>query len=235
MRLEATRLTVAEVSPALAGEMLALMQTYYDGVVPEVFAADLRTKHWVIVLREQGVLRGFSTQVCSVMQVDGTPVRILFSGDTIIAPHCWGSLALPVAFGQLTLDLQRGGTTEPPLYWLLTSKGYKTYRYLPVFYRNFYPRYDRPTPIREQQIIDTAALARFGARYDPACSCLRAAPNAQCLRPGVADLEAHRLANPDIAFFQRANPNHARGDELVCLASLARDNLTPFILRYLPG
>jgi hypothetical protein len=233
MHLESTCLPLAEISPTMIREMLALMQTYYEGVVPETFVADLQAKHWVIVLHENGILRGFSTQTCSVQPVAGTPVRILFSGDTIIEPQCWSSLALPVAFVELGLGLQRDGNTAPPLYWLLTSKGYKTYRYLPVFYRDFYPRYDRPTPAREKQIIDCAALTRFGSRYDAACGCLRARPGAQRLRPGVADLDARRLSNPDIAFFQQANPGHAKGDELVCLARLARDNLTPFLLRHL--
>jgi hypothetical protein len=43
----------------------------------------------------------------------------------------------------------------------------------------------------------------------------------------VAEIDAQRLADPHVAYFQAANPGHARGDELACLAELALENLTP--------
>ena len=56
-----------------------------------------------------------------------------------------GSLALPVAWGRLMLSLEEVGAGQH-LYWLLTSKGYKTYRFLPVFFNEFYPCFSSPTP-----------------------------------------------------------------------------------------
>ena len=43
-------------------------------------------------------------------------------------------------------------------YWFLISKGYKTYRFLPLFFREFYPRHDAPTPAWAKEILD--ALGR---------------------------------------------------------------------------
>jgi hypothetical protein len=36
-----------------------------------------------------------------------------------------------------------------------------------------------------------------------------------------------------VEFFQKLNPGHAQGDELVCLARFHPDNLTPYIRRQL--
>jgi len=230
MHLDSTVVPCSEISPQLFHEMLALMQASYDGVSRESFEADFRRKQWVILLYHSGRLCGFSTQVLAVHQVNDVPVRILFSGDTIIDPRYWGSLALPVAFARLGLALQAKDPGSP-LYWLLISKGYKTYRYLPIFYNDFYPRHDLATPVWEKQVIDQVAQARFGSRYDSFSGCIRGCPGSQRLRPGVADIEDRRLADPHIAFFLKVNPNHAAGDELVCIARLQRDNFTNFLRR----
>jgi hypothetical protein len=47
------------------------------------------------------------------------------------------------------------------------------------------------------------------------------------LRPGVAEIDAQRLADPHVAFFRDINPGHARGDELACITELTLENLTP--------
>jgi hypothetical protein len=159
-------------------------------------------------------------------------VKVLFSGDTVIDKSHWGSMALPVAWGRLMLSLL---AAQPGVifYWLLTSKGYKTYRFLPVFFREFQPCYNaEPTP-SEKKLLRSVAVHRFGTRYDAAAGILRAEPGNQRLREGVAELDSRRLRDPHVAFFQQRNPRHAQGDELVCLARFHPDNLNPYIRRQL--
>jgi hypothetical protein len=232
MKLESETLPVSELTEPLICEMLRLMQTHYEGVVAEQFNADLRAKQWVILMRTGGRLCGFSTQVSFSHTVLGQTVQMLYSGDTIIEKDCWGSLALPLAWGRLMLSII-AEYPEQKLYWLLTSKGYKTYRFLPVFFREFQPCFSTPASPFEQALLQSAAIRMAGGRFDPVAGILRAPLDAQRLRPGVADLEPQRLHDPHIAFFQKMNPGHARGDELVCLARFHRDNLSPFINRQL--
>jgi hypothetical protein len=42
----------------------------------------------------------------------------------------------------------------------------------------------------------------------------------------VADITSARRRDPHVAFFERKNPGHQQGDELCCLAPLARENFT---------
>ena len=42
------------------------------------------------------------------------------------------------------------------------------------------------------------------------------------LKSGVADIDERRIKNKDIAFFNAANPNHADGNDLACLAKIDR-------------
>jgi hypothetical protein len=232
MKLASQTIAVSELRPQSVVQMRQLMQANYEGVGEEQFLADLQAKQWVILLYEEDRLCGFSTQTLFDYRHEDRPIRILFSGDTIIDKRHWGSLALPVAWGRLMLSLQ-AGCPRTDLYWLLTSKGYKTYRFLPVFFHEFYPSYTVATPAFEASLVRSVAAQRFGARFDAASGVLRAEPGAQRLRQGVAELDEKRLRDPHVAFFQQQNPGHARGDELVCLARFHPDNLKPYIRRQL--
>ena len=232
MKLESQTVSVTQLRPDSITQMLLLMQAHYEGVSERQFLADLHAKQWAILLYEENRLCGFSTQVLFDFPHEGRLNRILFSGDTIIDKQHWGSLALPVAWGRLMLSLQNANP-QTELYWLLTSKGYKTYRFLPVFFHKFYPCFSAPTSAFEKTLLEKVASHRFGARYDPVSGVLRAEPGAQRLRDGVAELDNGRLRDPHVAFFQRQNPGHAQGDELVCLARFHSDNLKPYIRRQL--
>ena len=207
--------------------MFALMDRHYDHVGREAFERDLAEKRWVIQLfaGKGDELVGFSTQMVLEASIDGRPVKSLFSGDTIIDPRYWGDRALMFVGGKLSLSLIDEYPGEE-LYWFLISAGYKTYRFLPVFFRQFYPRFDDPTPERTKKIIDALSVQKFGQRYDSAAGVIRADERQYHLRSGVADVTLERLRDPHVEFFVARNPRYALGDELCCLAPLTRENFT---------
>jgi hypothetical protein len=225
MKLRGGLVRVGEVTREQRDTMFALMQQHYENVRRDTFERDLVEKRWVIqLLGAAGELCGFSTQTLLEASVGGRPVTALYSGDTIIARQHWGDSALTHVWGRLALSLM--DALDGELYWFLISKGYKTYRFLPIFFHEFYPRHDRATPPEAQAVLDALARARFGVGYDAAAGVVRGRPGKDRLRPGVADLTPHRLRDPHVAYFARRNPGHARGDELCCLAPLTRPNFT---------
>jgi hypothetical protein len=232
MNLESQIVAVNELPAKDIAQMCRLMQAHYEGVTKRQFSADLNGKQWAILLRDQGRLCGFSTQVLFDHPVEGGVTKVLFSGDTVIEKSHWGSMALPIAWGRLMLSLLES-QPDLDLYWLLTSKGYKTYRFLPVFFQKFLPCYNAEPDAFEEKLLHSIAIRRFGNRYDPVSGLLRAEPGNQRLRDGIAELDARRLRDPHVAFFQSRNPGHAHGDELVCLARFHPDNLNPYIRRQL--
>src|SRR6266404_3447427 len=129
MKLVGKLVPVAALSSRQRSQMYELMDRHYANVSPEVFAADLAEKRWVILLLDPGTrdVCGFSTQRLLTAEVAGSPVTALFSGDTIIARERWGDAALPHVWGRLALSLI-DAFPDRPLYWFLISKGYKTYR-----------------------------------------------------------------------------------------------------------
>lgn len=216
----------------------ALMDRHYAGMSREAFDADLAEKPWVIEVRHpsSGELCGFSTQMLIEMTVARRPIRALFSGDTIIDRRYWGDQALTHVWGRLALALI-DALPATELYWFLISQGYKTYRFLPVFFHEFCPRC-RQAPAAgsfgELGCAETlAALAseRYCASYDAESGIIRADRRHYRLREGVAEATPERLHDPHVRFFVHRNPQHAQGDELCCLAPLTRMNLTPAAYR----
>src|SRR5439155_11047971 len=120
---------------------------------------------------------------------------------------------------------------DAELYWFLISKGYKTYRFLPVFFREFFPCHDAPTPAATQAVIDALARSRYPDDYDAGAGIIRAGAWQYRLREGLADVTPERLRDPHVRFFQARNPGHAQGDELCCVAPLTRANFTPAAYR----
>ncbi len=226
-RLTGRILPVEDVTDQQREQMFALMEQYYAGMRRDVFEADLREKSWVIQVIEAdtGAVRGFSTQQLLQVPRRGGTVLALFSGDTIIDRACWARNPLSQVWGRFALELIDRHPSQD-LYWFLITKGFRTYRFLPVFFREFYPRRSVMTPPWAKETIDLLARAKFAAAYDADAGLVRAAPEQCHLRGEVGEVTATRLTDPDICYFVERNPGHAQGDELCCLAPLTRANFT---------
>jgi hypothetical protein len=219
--------SAAEVTPVEQKQMYALLKCYFCHVTQTQFEHDLAEKEWSILLTDSdtGQIRGFSTLMRLQTTVDGQPVVAFFSGDTIIHRDYWGETELPRLWAQHVFGLAET-IHNARVYWFLISSGYKTYRFLPVFFREFYPTYRCPTPPAIKRILDTLAWLKFPSEYEAERGLIRLAKAAP-LRPGVAEITERRLKNPHVAFFVKANPGYVYGDELACLVELTQANLTP--------
>jgi hypothetical protein len=221
----AQALPCAQLSAGQRADLFALLGRYFEGVTPDQFNADLAGKNHVILLERGDKLVGFSTLLAYETTFAGDPVSVIYSGDTIVAPDAWNSPVLARAW-ITTVKQLRGQYPRGRYYWLLLTSGFRTYRFLPVFWREFFPRFDQPVSPRLQPLLDHLARAQFGTAYDPVGGLVRFA-QPQRLRGELAALPAGRTADPHVNFFLTRNPGHARGDELVCLAELDDANLTP--------
>jgi len=224
--LTSAAIPCADLTQAEVRTMFRIFSENFDGATLDTFERDLRSKNWVILLRdgESGDLEGFSTLALYETSFDGKPLSVVYSGDTIIRPAYWGTPELPRSWIKTVVEKSAG--MPQPLYWLLISSGYKTYRFLTVFYREFYPRYDKPTPPEMQALMDYLATQRFGAEYHPELGVVRFAKGATPLRGGVAEVTDERLRDPHVAFYIERNPGHVNGDELVCITRVHPDNFS---------
>ncbi len=220
---------VADMKPRERNEMFALMNRYFANVSRGQFEADLSEKRWAIQVVDSstGRIHGFSTQRLIEQQFDGRPVLALFSGDTIVDPDLWGRNIVAQVWSQFVLSLfDRYPYRE--LYWFLITNSFRTYRYLPVFFREFYPCYREPTPDWAVRLIDALAAPRYRSAYDSTTGIVQGHHWAGCRpRSDIAGVTPERLRDPHVEFFAERNPGYIHGDELCCIARLTIENITP--------
>ncbi len=218
-------LSRAELAPLQRAAMFQLLSEHFEGLSQAQFDRDLQEKNWIVLLQRNGRLVGFSTLLVYETLFGQEPVSVVYSGDTIVAREAWGSMALAQAWiasvNRLRTHYPRGR-----YYWLLLTSGFRTYRFLPLFWREFYPRFNAPTPGSVKGLLDHLAVERFGSQYDPIAGIVRF-EHPQRLRNELAVVPEGRTTNPHVACFLERNPGHGRGDELVCLTELHENNLTP--------
>ena len=205
-------------------EMFTLLSEHFDGVTREQFERDLEEKNWVIQIRREHRLSGFSTLLVRLVEVDGEIVTAIYSGDTIVAQDSWNSPALARAW-IAAVNYLRAAAPQHRCYWLLLSSGFRTYRLLTVFWREFYPRHDTPTPEHHQRLLTFLAHTQYHACYDATSNIVRF-PIPQRLRESLSIISEGRRLDPHIAFFLEKNPGHENGDELACITEISEANLT---------
>ncbi len=219
-------LNVLDLTQTDIDAMYALLDRYFSGVSYEVFTSDLYQKNWALLIDhpDSDQLQGFTTLLIRRMEFSGELINVVYSGDTIVDPIAWGSSALPKAWVSAINQL-RQSYSQGRFYWLLICSGYRTYRFLPVFAKTFYPCHDRPTPPDVQTMINFLARSQYQDLYHADTGIIQLL-HPQQLRPGLDGIPAGRLGDPHIDFFNRINPLHDDGDELVCLTEICESNLT---------
>jgi hypothetical protein len=220
--------SVKNLQPSERAAMYELLRKHFDGVKRDVFDRDLDQKNWVVLLAAHETnhteLKGFSTFLVYEVEFAGVVASIIYSGDTIMDPSAWSSSALSrtwiAAINILRQEYPRG-----KLYWLLLCSGYRTYRFLPTFAQEFHPCSGVRTPPSVQEFMQFLAQDRFGGCYDNERGVV-CFPHPHTLRGELQGIPTHRLQDEHIEFFDRINPGHPQGDNLVCLTEISAKNLT---------
>ncbi|MBN2641305.1 MAG: hypothetical protein JXR78_06615 [Victivallales bacterium] len=222
--LTAEVIPVDRLTPELREGMYRLMCEHFSRVERSSFEHDLSDKEWVALLRdENGILGGFSIMAVMHAKVNGVAVRAFYSGDTIVTQHCRQLFSLE----RMCMPFIYHRVLQQPQfrwYWFIICKGYRTYRYLQVHFRRYWPALDVVTPPFEAEVLNTLALSRFGDDFNSETGII-ATPNDYWLRDGIGDITSRELQKPHIRFFASMNPCWKTGTQLACLTELSIENL----------
>jgi hypothetical protein len=223
-RLKASVLKPIDLSEDECAQMFLLMRQYYADITESRFHADLGEKTHVILLRDaRNGIRGFSTLLTGEvtnLESSARSVRFVFSGDTVVDREFWGQKQLGLAFLKY---LFREKLRHPlqPVYWMLMSKGYKTYLLMANNFSTHYPRFEKKTPVAVQEILEKFYSDKFGELFDRASGLMIPVGPSCRLRDGVAAVtDELRAELPRVDFFARRNPGWDDGVELACIAEM---------------
>lgn len=215
-------------------EMYKLHATYFDNTSFNKFENDFKEKQWcIIIYNDDNCLKGYSTIQLIKRTINNKDVIVIFSGDTLVAKDYWQTNSLVIGFSSFLNYIQE---IEPHLakYWLLITKGYRTYRFLPVYYKKFYPAYNVVTPSNIKQIINTICNEKYGARYNSETGLVLSSHEGDYLNEDMNTIPEGKLRDPHVQYFLKQNPFYFKGNELACLTSISRTNIiNPLFERYI--
>ncbi len=228
MALKSVITKIEKVTQHEKEAMFSLHSKNFCNVIWDKFISDLEEKGWVIILRDAaGLLAGFSTLQIIRLNVSGLERLFLFSGDTIIDKTYWHESNLAGSFGHFMIRLIDQNPFMP-IYWFLISKGYRTYRFLPVFFERFYPACNASTPPEYSTLLNAIAEYKFRNTYLPDSGIIRSCGNTDRLSPELCTVPVSRQSDPHVRFFLKANPKYYSGDELACIANISRNNFSRY-------
>ena len=218
-------LKMEQITTSEMKKMYLLFSQYFFSDI-ELFEKDILNKQWIILLEDGSdrSLKGFTTIAYIDVFIDNIDVRIVYSGDTIIHKNYWNTFELSKCW--INTVLAHNQNIQKPLYWLLLSSGFRTYRFLPTFYKEFYPRYDKVMPKNIKTLMSEVAYHIYGNYYKPEKGIINFDRNSTPLRNGMAKVDSNRLNDPHVAFFLKNNPGYILGEELVCITEIKDCNYT---------
>jgi len=229
MKTKNTTLPTQDLSDQQISEMWDLFQCYYSNVNQKQFKTDLSNKSFVFLIIDDlsSKIVGFST--VKEFYLNNSDAKFIFSGDTIVSQDYWGNNNLGFEFSKYLLK-QKLKYPFKKIYWNLISKGYKTYLLLANNFDEYYPNPFRNTPKEIQVLIDQCGEYLYQKNYNKVSGCIEfptdGSEKKDCLKSGFCEISTTlALRNKKIEFFQKANPDWRRGDELVCIGEFTLDLL----------
>ena len=150
--------------------------------------------------------------------------RIVIFTSNVVADERFRGRNLVLRTGLKLLLREKLRRPFAKAYWFFDTFSFKSYLIPARNFQEFWPRRDRPTPGDVAAFIDTLATERYGAGWNRETGVVRRSGDKQLL-PDTAPVDEQSRSDPDVRFFEAANPGHREGDMLVCLAPLTVRNL----------
>jgi hypothetical protein len=221
--------SVPALDEGVRRRMSSLYLDNYDGTSEALFLHDLSKKDEALLVYSGRQLVGFTTLKVFEREWRGQRIRVVYSGDTIVDRAHWGQQALAFDWIGRMGGLKRE-RPELPLYWFLLVKGHRTYRYLPLFGKSFYPHWsvDRGDL---KPLADALAAEMFPDDYNPATGVVEFRHSRGHLKPDIALPTPADRDRPEVRFFLRVNPGFQHGHELVCVCEVEVHNMKPLTLK----
>jgi len=215
--------SVEAVSPADWDDIWHLTQRYY-ATDREYAEQSLRARQQIVLFRSRGdrELVGMAAMDVYPSEFEGRPIAVIFTSHVLLDDRYRGQNLIQ-RLGLRTFLQARRKHPLRPVYWFFDTFSYKSYLLLPRNFRDYWPRFDRATPVWERSLMHHLAARSYGEAWRPEQGVV-ARSGRKRLRAETAPIESALLDRPELAFFVRSNPAHAEGDMLVCLCPLTLAN-----------
>ena len=217
------------LSPAELDEIWALTERYVD-------TPRQHYEQKLLALPEVSLWRARGGALVGLAGLHVYPVawrartRIVIFTSSVVTDERFRGRNLVLRSGLQVLVREKLRRPLATAYWFFDTFSYKSYLVLARNLREFWPRRERAIPPDTLAFIDELASDRYGPDWNRETGVVRRSGHKR-LRPATAPIDGTLSSDPDVNFFQVANPGHGEGDMLVCLAPLTVGNLLGAITR----
>ena len=213
-------------------EMHKVFIKYYHNADLQTFITDMGKKTGVILLHDKQSKKivGFSTWSELEIINNGKKSIGIFSGDTVVEKEYWGNKALHKTF---VIELLKTKIKNPkvPVFWLLISKGYKTYLLLTNNFPKHYPSY-KHNNIKLEAVVDNYCEQLYPAAYKKEDRVLDFGNQYQFLKDDVAQITDEMTSkDQNIDHFVKLNPSWHKGTELPCVGEVSFHMMWSFVYK----
>jgi hypothetical protein len=205
------------LTPAQWNDIWILTQEFFD-VERDYVEAELRKRQRIALFHMNDALLGMACIDVFPEVFRGRRITVIATAHVLLREN-WRGRNLLQKLGWRTFLAARLRHPLQPIYWFFDTFSYKSYLLLPRNFRQFWPRYDQPTPEPQAALMDVLATRVHGPAWRPARG-IAVRSGQKRMRETAAPLILARDSDPHLDFFARANPGHAEGDMLVCLCPL---------------
>lgn len=217
------------LTPFELAEIWAVTARYVDTDRP-LFEEKLRALPEIGLWRVRGGgLIGLVSFEVFPVEWEGRTNTIIFTSSVVIEER-YRKRGLVIKTGLRILLREKLRRPWRRAFWFFDTFSYKSYLLLPRNLREFWPRRERSTPPAVARFIHHLAQRRYGTDWNQVTGVVNTCGKKRLL-PTTAPLDAATLSDPDVRFFDAANPGHRDGDMLVCIAPLTAANLLGATLR----
>lgn len=203
-------------------EMHKVFVQYYHNADLNNFVTDMGKKTGVILLqdRDSKKIIGFSTWTELEIVKNGKKSIGIFSGDTVVEKRFWGNKELQKTFVKQLLKTKIKNPNTS-VFWLLISKGYKTYLLLTNNFPKHYPSHKKNN-IKLESIVDDYCEQLYPSAYNKENRLLNFGNDYQYLKDDVAEITSNMTKeNLEIRHFTKLNPSWQQGTELPCVGEVS--------------
>lgn len=231
-RIISVTLPICQLSAEQKSVMFSIFEKYYSGVSFAQFCNDLSEKSHIFLFKNgDNEIIGFSTILQRQVQAGNKSATLLYSGDTVIEKHYWGKKFLQKSFFWYILKAKFKSLFQP-VYWMLISKGFKTYLLMRKNFPASYPNSLGATPDDLQKIMNEFYGEKFGANYRPEKDLIEFSGESVHVKDNLACPQDKALQDEDVKFFLKKNPKYLVGQELTCIAEIRLRDFFAHILKF---
>jgi hypothetical protein len=219
-------------------EMHALFSQYYHNADLATFIQDMNAKKGVLILKNKTENRivGFSTYNEIELEHNGRRAIGVFSGDTIVEEAYWGNKKMHTTFAMKMLATKVKNPSAH-VFWLLISKGYKTYLLMTNNFQRFYPCHNK-RDVELEDLVDQYCNKLYPSYYNQEKRILDFGEGYHSLKNDAANIDitpGMRASNDNIRFFDNKNPEWRRGTEMPCIGEISFATIWHFFGKMMSG